>query len=88
MKSVSNSIVITPNEGTLSATDDIIRSRILTMRGVQVILDRDLAMLYGVDAKRINEQVKRNIERFPEDFMFRLPKDECLRSQIATGCDP
>ena len=84
MKSVSNSIVITPNEGTLSATDDIIRSRILTMRGVQVILDRDLAMLYGVDAKRINEQVKRNIERFPEDFMFRLTKDECLRSQIAT----
>ena len=84
MKSVPNSIVITPNEGTLSATDDFIRSRILTMRGVQVILDRDLAMLYGVDAKRINEQVKRNIERFPEDFMFRLTKDECLRSQIAT----
>jgi hypothetical protein len=54
------------------------------MRGVQVILDRDLAMLYGVDVKRINEQVKRNIERFPEDFMFHLSKDECLRSQIAT----
>ena len=64
--------------------DDFIRSRILTIRGVQVMLDRDLAMLYGVDAKRVNEQVKRNIERFPEDFMFRLTKDECLRSQIAT----
>ena len=48
------------------------------------MLDRDLATLYGVDAKRINEQVKRNAERFPEDFMFRLTKDECLRSQIAT----
>ena len=64
--------------------DDFIRSRILTIRGVQVMLDRDLATLYGVDAKRINEQVKRNAERFPEDFMFRLTKDECLRSQIAT----
>ena len=64
--------------------DEFIRSRILTIRGVQVMLDRDLAMLYGVDAKRINEQVKRNIDRFPEDFMFRLTKEECLRSQIAT----
>lgn len=64
--------------------DDFIRSRIYTIRGVQVMLDRDLATLYGVDAKRINEQVKRNAERFPEDFMFRLTKDECLRSQIAT----
>ena len=64
--------------------DDFIKSRILTVRGVQVMLDRDLAMLYGVDAKRINEQVKRNAERFPDDFMFRLTKEECLRSQIAT----
>ncbi len=65
-------------------SDDFIKSRIFTIRGVQVMLDRDLALLYGVDAKRINEQVKRNIERFPEDFMFRLTKEECLRSQIAT----
>jgi hypothetical protein len=64
--------------------DDFVKSRILTVRGVQVMLDRDLAMLYGVDAKRINEQVKRNAERFPDDFMFRLTKEECLRSQIAT----
>ena len=63
---------------------DSIRARILTIRGVQVMLDRDLAELYGVNPKRINEQVKRNIERFPSDFMFRLTKDECLRSQIAT----
>ena len=87
MNSVVNGLALMPNETALSVNDDFICSRILTMRGVQVILDRDLAMLYGVDAKRINEQVKRNIERFPEDFMFRLPKDECLRSQIATGCD-
>jgi len=64
--------------------DDCIRTKILTLRGVQVILDRDLAKLYGVDVKRVNEQVKRNLERFPEDFMFRLTKEECLRSQIAT----
>ena len=64
--------------------DDCIRAKILTLRGVQVILDRDLAKLYGVDVKRVNEQVKRNLERFPEDFMFRLTKEECLRSQIAT----
>ena len=67
-----------------NATDEFIKSRILTIRGVQVILDRDLAMLYGVPAKRVNEQVKRNAERFPDDFMFRLTKEECLRSQIAT----
>ena len=66
------------------SADDFIKSRIFTVRGVQVMLDRDLAMLYGVPAKRVNEQVKRNAERFPEDFMFRLTKEECLRSQIAT----
>lgn len=48
------------------------------------MLDRDLASLYGVETKRLNEQVKRKIKRFPEDFMFQLTKDECLRSQIAT----
>ena len=54
------------------------------IRGQQVMLDRDLATLYGVETKRLNEQVKRNIKRFPEDFMFQLTKEECLRSQIAT----
>ncbi len=58
---------------------DIIR----TIRGKQVILDADLARLYGVDTKRLNEQVKRNIKRFPEDFMFQLTKEECSRSQFA-----
>ena len=61
-----------------------IQARILTVRGGQVMLDRDLAELYGVDVKRLNEQVKRNAERFPSDFMFQLSKEECLRSQIAT----
>ena len=57
---------------------------IKVIRGQQVMLDRDLATLYGVETKRLNKQVKRNIKRFPEDFMFQLTKDECLRSQIAT----
>ena len=63
---------------------DNIDSLIKVIRGQQVMLDRDLATLYGVETKRLNEQVKRNIKRFPEDFMFQLTKDECLRSQIAT----
>lgn len=52
-----------------------------------MMLDRDLAELYGVETRRLNEQVKRNIERFPEDFMFRLTKGELeiLRLQIATS---
>ena len=64
-----------------------IRARILTIRGVQVMLDRDLAELYGVPTKRLNEQVKRNIERFPDRFMFQLTSDEVgnLRSQFATS---
>ena len=61
-----------------------IESRILTVRGVQVMLDRDLAELYGVETRVLNQAVRRNAERFPADFMFRLTKDECLRSQIVT----
>ena len=70
-----------------------IESLIRVIRGQQVMLDSDLAMLYRVETKRLNEQVKRNIERFPADFMFQLTKEEtaCLRSQIATlnnGLEP
>ncbi len=63
-----------------------IESLIITVRGKQVILDRDLARLYGVETKRLNQQVQRNIERFPEDFMFQLTKEEAesSRSQFAT----
>ena len=57
-----------------------IESLIKVIRGQQVMLDKDLATLYGVETKRLNEQVKRNIKRFPEDFMFQLTKEECLRS--------
>ena len=63
---------------------DKIESLIKVIRGQQVMLDRDLATLYGVELKRLNEQVKRNIKRFPKDFMFQLTKEECLRSQFAT----
>ena len=63
---------------------DKIESLIKVIRGQQVMLDRDLATLYGVEVKRLNEQVKRNIKRFPKDFMFQLTKEKCLRSQFAT----
>ena len=63
---------------------DKIESLIKVIRGQQVMLDRDLATLYGVEVKRLNEQVKRNIKRFPKDFMFQLTKEECLRAQFAT----
>ena len=63
-----------------------IENLIHVIRGKQVMLDRDLARLYGVETKRLNQQVQRNLERFPEDFMFKLTKDETelLRSQFAT----
>ena len=64
-----------------------LKNKIYTIRGVQVMLDSDLAEIYGVETKRLNEQVKRNIERFPEEFMFQLFAEEfeVLRSQIATS---
>ena len=65
-----------------SSNSDLIRSRIFTIRGVQVILDKDLAELYGVEVSQLNRQVKRNIERFPDDFMFQLTREECSRCQI------
>jgi hypothetical protein len=66
-------------------TMDDITTLIVTVRGKRVILDRDLATLYGVPTFRFNEAVKRNRNRFPEDFMFQLTGDEaaCLTSQIA-----
>lgn len=63
---------------------DNIKPLIKIIRGQQVMLDKDLATLYGVEAKVLNQAVKRNIERFPDDFRFQLTKEECLRSQIAT----
>jgi hypothetical protein len=68
---------------------EVIQQRIFVLRNRRVMLDRDLAELYGVPLKRLNEQVKRNQERFPEDFTFRLTLEEgktvlAVRSQIAT----
>jgi uncharacterized protein (UPF0147 family) len=69
----------------VSLNVDTIRENIYIIRGQKVMLDRDLAMLYGVTTKVLNQSVKRNIRRFPEDFMFQLTKEEveiCSRSQI------
>ena len=63
---------------------ELIRNKIYEIRGQRVMLDRDLAYLYGVETKALNQAVKRNLRRFPEDFMFQLTKEECLRSQIVT----
>ena len=77
----------------------VIQNKIVAVRGQQVMVDRDIAELYGVETKRLNEQVKRNIERFPEEFCFQLsdvevqslmsqitalPSDNRSRSQFAT----
>ena len=80
MESKENAVVPT-------LEDDSIRSRILTIRGVQVMLDRDLAELYGVQTKVLNQAVKRNIERFPDRFMFQLGKNDIdnLRLQILSS---
>lgn len=64
---------------------EVVASKILLVRGKKVMLDSDLAKLYGVETKNLNLQVKRNIKRFPEDFMFKLSKDESLRLQNATS---
>jgi hypothetical protein len=66
-----------------------IQKRILVVRDRQVMLDEDLADLYGVETKRLIQQVTRNVERFPEDFMFQLTKDEAaiLRLQFATSSE-
>ena len=69
-----------------SASDHSIMDRIHIIRGERVMLDRDLSELYGVQTKELIQAVKRNIDRFPEDFMFQLTKEEAysLRSQIVT----
>ncbi|MDD4953888.1 MAG: ORF6N domain-containing protein [Candidatus Omnitrophica bacterium] len=64
---------------------EVVAAKILLVRGKKVMLDKDLAELYGVETKNLNLQVKRNIERFPEDFMFQLTKKEYLRLQNATS---
>ncbi len=67
--------------------DELVISKIYLIRGQKVMLDRDLAELYGVETKQLKRQVKRNQDRFPEDFMFELSQEELnnLRSQIGTS---
>ena len=68
-----------------SISTELIAVKILVIRGKRALLDRDLASLYGVTTKRLNEQVKRNIKRFPEDFMFHLNKIE--KAELVAICD-
>ena len=73
----------------ISIPDEVVMQKIYMIRGMKVMLDQDLAVLYDVETKRLNEQVKRNISRFPDDFMFQLNKEEFidLKSQFATSKD-
>lgn len=75
--------LIAPN----GITDEVLVNKIYEFRGQKVMLDSDLAELYGVETKRLNEQVRRNVSRFPKDFMFALNQEEIeiLKSQIATS---
>lgn len=73
------------NVNDLAVNDPKIKSRIFTIRNVQVMIDRDLAELYGVNTKRLNEQVKRNAARFPESFRFQLTDQE--KNELVANCD-
>ena len=72
-------------EEKLPQAENIIAKKILTIRGKRVMLDRDLAVLYGVETYVLNQSVKRNSNRFPLDFMFQLTKDE--KAEVITNCD-
>ena len=61
-----------------------VQSRMLTIRNQQVLLDRDVAALYGVETKALNQAVKRNAEKFPEGYILKMTDEECSRSQIVT----
>jgi hypothetical protein len=77
---------MTPDKNSILIAEEVIISKIYTIRGRQVILAQDLAELYEVETRVLNQQVKRNIGKFPERYMFQLTKDEYnrLRSQIVT----
>lgn len=64
---------------------EIISAKILLIRNKKVMIDKDLAGLYGVNTKQLNQQVKRNVDRFPENFMFQLTQDE--KNEVVTNCD-
>lgn len=83
-KDMTSKSILPAKKAGASLAKSSIESLILAIRGRQVMLDRDLAFLYGVETRVLNQAVKRNLERFPDDFMFQLTKDECSRSQIVT----
>ena len=87
MNEENNMVPIDENLNTTKSETENIKNLIYTIRGKQVMLDSDVAMLYHYPTKRINETVRRNIERFPENFCFKLNESEAenLRSQIATS---
>ena len=62
---------------------EVIKSKIYEIRGQRVMLDRDLAQMYGVETKVLNQAVRRNLDRFPEDFMFMLTSSECKVLEIS-----
>ena len=70
---------------TLLIPDEVVMNKIIIIRGIKVMIDRDLAELYGVTTKQLNQQVKRNYKRFPADFMFRLNEEE--KNEVVTNCD-
>ena len=67
------------------AENIIIEDKIFTIRGIKVMIDKDLAKLYEVETRTLNQSVKRNIERFPNDFMFELSENE--KNELITKCD-
>lgn len=88
MASEKNKPAVVNADSAIQSVGDI-QSKIYTIRNQQVMLDSDLALMYQVETKRLNERVKRNLARFPESFCFQLSKDEYdnLRSQIATSSE-
>ena len=66
-------------------TDELVMNKIINVRGIKVMIDKDIAELYGVTTKRLNEQVKRNKKRFPPDFMFQLTEKE--KEHVVANCD-
>jgi len=74
-----------PKQEELPVTDEKVISKILLIRGIKVMIDSDLAELYGIPTKRLNEQVKRNSKRFPDDFMFTLTQKE--KDEVVANCD-
>jgi len=88
---VSTNEIVSPSNPSelIEVTASSVQNMIYTIRGQQVMLDFDLACIYGYEVKALNQQVKRNISRFPEDFMFQLTKEEIglVKSQIVTSSD-